>query len=108
MAGKQYEPSFEDAETFINGSMQERAQLLKENMQPQDFYKISYPTNQGATRMQAYVDGLQRAGLDVGKGDAEFGYRMPLPEKGQTMRDLIIFRRRLPEGKNGDIFDIFI
>ena len=94
MTGKQYEPSLDDTEIFINGSMQKRAQLLTQNLGRDDFYKISYPTNQGTVRMQAYVDGLQRAGLDIGKGDAEFGYRMPLPEKGQDTRDLIIFRRR--------------
>ena len=94
MAGKQYTPSATDEMIFLEGSMQERAELLSANLGPQDFYRIGYSTNKGISEMQAYVDGLQRAGLDIGKVDAEFGYRMPLPEKGKTMRDLIIFRRR--------------
>ena len=95
MPGKQYIPSASEEMTFLEGSMSERAEILKERLELDYFYKISYrASSEGATRMQAYVDGLQRAGLDIGKGDAQFGYRMPLPEKGQTMRDLIIFRRR--------------
>ncbi|MBS3151005.1 hypothetical protein J4443_01325 [Candidatus Woesearchaeota archaeon] len=40
-----------------------------------------------------YIEALRSAGLDVGKGDAEYGFRMPLPENGQSDRELIIFRR---------------
>jgi len=94
MPGKEYEPSLEEEEILINGGMGEQAQLLRQNIGTQGFYRISYRSNTGTGEMQAYVDGLQRAGLDIGKGDSEFGYRMPLPEKGKTMRDLIIFRRR--------------
>ena len=94
MAGKQYTPSATDEMIFLEGSMQERAELLSANLESQDFYRVSYSINNGTREMQAYVDGLQRAGLDIGKSGAEFGYRMPLPEKDKTMRDLIIFRRR--------------
>lgn len=94
MPGKQYEPSLDEQEILINGSVKERVQLLDQNLGPQDFYRRSYRSDTGTGKMQAYVDELQRAGLDIGKGDAEFGYRMPLPAKDQDMRDLIIFRRR--------------
>ena len=33
-------------------------------------------------------------GLDIGKGDAEFGYKMPLPKRDANSRYLQIFRRR--------------
>lgn len=39
------------------------------------------------------VERYHEKGLDVGKGDAEFGYKMPLPEKGDKDRELIFFRR---------------
>ena len=44
--------------------------------------------------MQFYISCLKDAGLDIGKENAEFGYRMPLPEKHVVSRRLIIFRRR--------------
>ena len=60
---------------------------------PEESYEIGFSTSR-SQYMQAYVDRLAKAGLDIGKGDSAFGYRMPLPEKGDTSRSLIIFRRK--------------
>ncbi len=43
--------------------------------------------------LQDRIQALNRAGLNVGRGDAEYGFKMPLPENGQVDRELIIFRR---------------
>lgn len=43
--------------------------------------------------MVSFITSLQENGLDIGRGDAQFGFRMPLPEKGATFRKLQIFRR---------------
>lgn len=42
---------------------------------------------------QAAIKKYSNAGLNIGKGDSEFGYRMPLPSKDDAHRELIIFRR---------------
>ena len=44
--------------------------------------------------LNSQIRQYQNNGLDLGKGDAEFGHRMPLPEPGENYRELIIFRRR--------------
>ena len=44
-------------------------------------------------RFQNYIELLRREGLDIGKGDAEYGYKMPLPKGNAPYRELIIFRR---------------
>jgi hypothetical protein len=41
-----------------------------------------------------YLNELRLLGLDIGKGDCPYGYKMPLPERGEERRKLIIFRRR--------------
>ena len=41
-----------------------------------------------------YLNELRLLGLDIGKGECEYGYKMPLPEKGEDRRKLIIFRRK--------------
>ena len=46
------------------------------------------------SRMVGYVEKLKKAGLDIGKGDSQFGYKMPLPDKDTSMRYLHIFRRK--------------
>jgi len=46
------------------------------------------------TRFNTLIRGLQKVGLDIGKGDAEYGYKMPLPKSEENYRELIIFRRR--------------
>ena len=43
--------------------------------------------------LMAYIRLLMAEGLDIGKGDAEFGYKMPVPEKDAYSRELQIFRR---------------
>jgi len=49
---------------------------------------------QSTAPMQGYIDELRNAELDIGDGEAEFGYRMPLPEdRDSRERKLIIFRR---------------
>jgi len=53
-----------------------------------------YDNPQDTTAMVKYVDQLKQAGLDIGKGDAQFGYKMPIPEKYTGFRNLQIFRRR--------------
>ena len=45
-----------------------------------------------------YINALRREGLDVGRGDAEYGFKMPLPKNEQEFRDLIIFRRSKKSG----------
>ena len=50
--------------------------------------------NRTPSAMQLYIDTLKELGLDIGKRDSEFGYKMPLPEKYDVSRNLIIFRRR--------------
>ena len=56
------------------------------------------PNNlQNTTAMMRYVERLKQNGLDIGKGDSQFGYKMPLPEKDLLLigtRYLQIFRRR--------------
>ena len=90
---QEYKPTTEEEMVFVEGTVKEVAEVLKEKFQPGEFYRRSYRAITGTQPMQAYVDSLQRAGLDIGKGDTEFGYRMPLPERDATDRFLVIFRR---------------
>ncbi len=50
------------------------------------------PNNTSA--MTKYIEKLKESGLDIGKGDTQFGYRMPPPENDKSARILQIFRRR--------------
>jgi len=54
--------------------------------------KIS--TNQNPILLNECLDVLRKMGHDIGKGNVEYGYKMPLPEKGESYRKLIVFRRR--------------
>ncbi|MEK6833149.1 MAG: hypothetical protein AABY32_03805 [Nanoarchaeota archaeon] len=57
----------------------------------------------GGNYFDNYINNLKSLGLDIGKGNCEYGYKMPLPEKGEDRRKLIIFRRKTKEEqiKNG-------
>jgi hypothetical protein len=83
-----------ELETF-----EERIKLMAErlpNLKPGDFVEEAYHgRNNPEEEVKKYIDSLVDAGIDIGKGEKpEFGYRMPMPEKGERYRKLIIFRRR--------------
>lgn len=50
------------------------------------------------TRMVGFVDRLnmelRQYGEGIGRGNEVYGFKMPLPKKGDTERELIIFKRR--------------
>ena len=82
---------------WIDGKSEDRIEVLRK-------LKVSQGTVVASNREKHFCNFLNRsnfeiklyqnAGLDLGKGDAEFGYRMPLPKPGENYRELIIFRRR--------------
>jgi hypothetical protein len=41
-----------------------------------------------------YIDLLKEFDLDIGRGESEYGFKMPLAEKRKNYRPLIIFRRK--------------
>ena len=43
---------------------------------------------------QKTIKNLRSYGLDIDRGDAKYGFKMPLPKNGDMKRDLIIFRRK--------------
>ena len=55
-------------------------------------FRVENPND--TRKMQRFVAGLRECGVDIGKGEAEYGFKMPLPEKDVYHRDLVIFRRR--------------
>jgi hypothetical protein len=61
----------------------------------QTTFTVRQPRNPQDTRaLMSYIEDLKRAGLDIGKGDCQFGYKMPLPGKDAYQRTLQIFRRK--------------
>ena len=53
------------------------------------------PNNpQDTTAIMRYIGRLKQEGLDIGKGDSQFGYKMPLPQKDTSTRYIQIFRRK--------------
>jgi len=84
-------------EDYREGSSEEKVNIL-EKMAPKT--KIILPRlfskpNSAVQSFEREVKDLQEAGLDIGKGDANYGYKIPLPESDSSgYRKLIIFRRR--------------
>ena len=68
--------------------------ILEAKMKPGQFYPVRFVSVHGPEIMENYIRRLQENGLRIGRGDAEFGYKMPLPEKDSAYRQLVIFRRR--------------
>lgn len=71
----------------------EIADVYKEHMvSPGDFYERTFSGTDFQKRRSEYVNCLKFGGLDIGGGNAEFGYRAPVPQENAA--PLVIFRRR--------------
>lgn len=69
--------------------------ILEQELKPKQFYTIKIFNNPKALRiMEAAIATLKKAGLDIGKGETIFGYKMPIPKKEDAYRQLIIYRRK--------------
>jgi len=91
-----YRDLSDDIMDIMDGLTPKDVVTLLEKFAPGECWQKSYlcAANPTDTReMTDYVERLKRAGLDVGHGNCEFGYRMPLPDKKATMRYLEIYRR---------------
>ena len=81
---------------WIEADFSEKAEVIK-NLKPNQYIPFStLPAKETNTSKFNYIVNYlkKEVGLDIGKGNAEFGYKMPLPEKEETFRELRIFRRR--------------
>lgn len=51
--------------------------------------------SRGTKPLEDYVSMIREIGIDISKsGEHQYGYHMPLPEKGKTTRNLVIVKRR--------------
>lgn len=82
-------------ESWSDGFLDTKIEIFRK-LRPGQYIPVDYmdATCTNTIKFQNRIEYLRRAGLDIGKGDAEYGYQMPLPKKGDEKRELRIFRRR--------------
>ncbi|MEK6906506.1 MAG: hypothetical protein AABW81_02700, partial [Nanoarchaeota archaeon] len=86
--------SLEEETDFLLNETNGLVNLIKRLKHKEYIETISLPSSEtNTTKFSKYIEELKDYGLDIGKGDSEYGYKMLLPEKGESFRKLIIFRR---------------
>ena len=72
------------------------AAFFRDNLELNVEYRVKFPVTASTKTLQRYVDGLREAGLDIGRGAAEFGYWFPFSDSvyQDGCRVLAIERRR--------------
>jgi len=96
---KEHQLTSDELMISAQGSAEEVAGMIKNVLAPGELYKKQFligpdKDRMGTTVIRNYLEKLRSAGLEIGNGGSVFGYRMPLPEKSDYFRDLVIFRRR--------------
>jgi hypothetical protein len=88
---KQYQPENMNEEMYLidAGFMEERIKIL-EKIKPNQY--IVFETHRTLKGLNGIIEQLKEKGLNIGKGDSEYGYKMPLNKEGKNSK-LIIFRR---------------
>jgi len=84
----------EDIIDWLEGEPDQKVMFIKRlEVNKEVVVDTMSPEIKDPKKFDNYLKELRKNGLDVDKGDAEFGYKMPLPEKGDNYRVLVIFRR---------------
>jgi hypothetical protein len=92
---KEYEIGEEDFLNWFECGFEGKIEVLKKlNINQYVVFDKTNSTNKSINNFNEILDNLKDYGFDIGKGDAEYGYKMPLPEKKGEPRKLIIFKRR--------------
>ncbi len=89
----EYEISSDDFLDSVDGEMEGNVNILRRMQVNQYFVVARMIGGTDTCYFQRIITELNEEGLDIGKGDAEYGYKMPLSKNGKTGRELIIFRR---------------
>jgi len=97
---KKYQLDEEDAKKVLEDNIEEKIKILKK-MKPNEEYPImTLPSKETNTKpFFDYIESLKEIGLDIDKGNAEYGFNMPWAQNGKKERELIIFRREVQKEK---------
>ncbi|MFA4953597.1 MAG: hypothetical protein WC584_05215 [Candidatus Pacearchaeota archaeon] len=78
-----------EGEDFLDWIEEDKIEILKK-LKPNQYIRF------GKINIKAFnlvLDKFREEGLDIGKGNCEYGYRMPIKQNRSEERELIIFRR---------------
>lgn len=88
--------NYEDIMNEIKFGIEGRIKILKKmNVKNYIIAKMLPAEELNVNSFQEYISALRFMGLNIGKGESEYGYKMLLPKKGENYRKLIIFRRKI-------------
>ena len=77
------------------GTPEAAADIIQNYLNPNEYLSVRTIPSENTAPLQDYIEKLREAGLDVGKGDCEYGYRMPHVKRDERLAtELHIFRRR--------------
>ena len=81
---------------WMEADLSERAEIVKKLKPGQYIPFMNLPADENNTsKFNQVINYLkEKCEVDIGKGNVEFGYKMPLTKKEETFRELRIFRRR--------------
>jgi len=88
---EEYKLNEEEIMDFIDKSVDYRIKIIKK-MKPNTYLVYDNSILSNIKRFDSEIESLKENGLDIGKGNSQYGYRMPIPKKGEGKK-LIIFRR---------------
>jgi hypothetical protein len=88
---EEYKISQGDFIDWIEGNIEDRIIIIKK-MKPNTYLVYDNSILSNIKRFDLEIESLKENGLDIGKGNCQYGYRMPIPKKGEGKK-LIIFRR---------------
>ena len=92
---KEYKPNLEDSLVLDEGDVRDKMDILKK-INPGEYLVIN-TMDSGKTDTKSFQETiyqLREMGLDIGRGDSQYGFKMPIPNKKDTHRKLTIFRRK--------------
>lgn len=93
---KEHQLYLKYTEGIILLSFEERKDTLEKELKINEYTTITtLPASEHNTKkFENYIRELNELGMNIGHGESNYGYKMPLAENGEEFRKLIIFRRK--------------
>jgi len=87
----EYQPKdMDEILTLMDSDFADGETATLKNMKPNQY--TIFETSRTVNGLNKAIKRLKEKGLDIGKDNCEYGYKMPLPKEGE-LKTLIIFRR---------------
>lgn len=80
---------------LTSNSLEDKLDIIQNHLPVNEYILLKTIESENTSILQNYIEELRELGLDIGKGNCQYGYKMPhIKDKGLIKTELHIFKRK--------------